>query len=123
MMRKVLSAATLVALTLIGGGMDARAQEVAQGDAVKGRRVYLAVGCMYCHGRSGQGGALNGPAPPLAKTAMPLDGLRMVLRESLRDMPAYSEAVLADRDIVDIYAFLQTLPGRRNAKDIAILDD
>jgi hypothetical protein len=31
--------------------------------------------------------------------------------------------VLADKELVDIYAFLQTLPGRRPAKDIAILSD
>ena len=69
------------------------------------------------------GGAMNYPAPPLAKTAMPFDGFKMVVRESMRDMPAFTEAVLADKDLVDIYAFLQSLPGRRPAKDIAILGD
>ena len=108
---------------LPGIGLNARAQEVAQGDAANGKRVYLAVGCMYCHGRAGQGGAFNYPAPPLAKTAMPFEGFKMVLRQSLNDMPAYSEPVLTDKDIVDIYAFVQSLPGRRPAKDIAILND
>jgi cytochrome c len=106
-----------------GGNMAARTQDAPPGDAVNGNRVYLAVGCMYCHGRAGQGGAMNYPAPPLAKTQMPFDGFKMVLRESMRDMPAYTEPVLADKDLVDIYAFLQTLPGRRPAKDIAILND
>ena len=78
---------------------------------------------MYCHGRAGQGGALNGPAPPLAKTAMPFEGFRLVVRESLRDMPAFTAAVLPDKDLADIYGFVQSLPGRRDAKDIAILND
>jgi hypothetical protein len=46
-----------------------------------------------------------------------------VVRESLRDMPAYAEPVLADKDLIDIFAFVQSLPGRRPAKDIAILSD
>lgn len=99
------------------------AQDAPHGDAVNGKRVFLASGCMYCHGRAGQGGAMNYPAPPLAKTELPFDGFKGVLRQSLRDMPAYVEAVLPDKDVVDIYAFLQSLPGRRPAKDIAILND
>jgi mono/diheme cytochrome c family protein len=78
---------------------------------------------MYCHGRAGQGGAMNYPAPPLARTELPLDGFQGVLRDSLRDMPAYTESVLANNEIADIYAFLQSLPGPRPAKDIAILND
>ena len=39
------------------------------------------------------------------------------------DTPAYVEAVLPDQDVADIYAFLQSLPGRRPAKDIAILNN
>ena len=53
---------------------------------------------MYCHGRAGQGGAMNYPAPPLAKTELPVDGFKGVLRQSLRDMPAYVEAVLPDKE-------------------------
>ena len=114
----LLSAAIIGALIL-----PARAQDVPAGDAVNGRRVFLAVGCRYCHGRAGQGGAMNYPAPPLAKTELPFDGFKGVLRQSLRDMPAYVEAVLPDKDVADIYAFLQSLPGRRPAKDIAILNN
>ena len=102
---------------------QARAQDAPPGDVTNGRGVYLKANCFQCHGRAGQGGAMNYPAPPLAKTAIPFEGFKMVVRESMRDMPAYNEAVLADKDLVDIYAFLQSLPGRRPAKDIAILSD
>jgi len=104
-------------------GTQARAQDAPPGDVANGRSVYLKVNCFQCHGRAGQGGAMNYPAPPLAKTAMPFEGFKMVVRESMRDMPAYNEAVLADKDLVDIYAFLQSLPDQRPAKDIAILGD
>jgi mono/diheme cytochrome c family protein len=101
----------------------ARAQDAPQGDAVNGKRAYLASGCMYCHGRAGQGGGMNYPTPPLAKTALPIEGFKGVVRQSMRDMPAYTEAVLPEKDLTDIFAFVQSLPGRRPAKDIAILND
>jgi mono/diheme cytochrome c family protein len=120
----MMSRAVLIgALSVLALAATARAQDAPKGDAVNGRKVFLASGCMYCHGRSGQGGAMNYPAPPLAKTEVPFEGFKGVLRQSLRDMPAYVEAVLPDQDVVDIYAFLQSLPGRRPAKDIPILNN
>jgi mono/diheme cytochrome c family protein len=120
MMTKALLIATLSMLALAA---PARAQDAPKGDVANGKNTYLAAGCMYCHGRAGQGGALNYPAPPLAKTEVPFDGFKGVLRQSLRDMPAYVETVLPDQDVADIYAFLQSLPGRRPAKDIPILNN
>jgi len=101
----------------------ARAQEAPPGDAANGKRIYLATGCFTCHGRAGQGGAYNGPAPALARTAVPLEGFKMQVRNPSNDMPAYSEPVMSDKDIADIYAFMQSLPGKRDAKGIAILND
>ena len=102
----------------------ARAQDAPPpGDAAHGKQIFLEIGCFTCHGRSGQGGAYNGPAPILAKTALPFDGFKGQLRNPVNDMPAYSDAVLSDKDVADIYAFLQTLPSRRPAKDIAILNN
>ena len=101
----------------------ARAQDLPPGDIANGKRVYLATGCFTCHGRAGQGGAYNGPAPTLAKTVVPFEGFKMQIRNPSNDMPAYSEPVMSDREIADIYAFMQSLPGRGNPKDIAILND
>ena len=101
----------------------AAAQDAPKGDVANGKRVYLATGCYMCHGRVGQGGAYNGPAPVLAKTEMPYDGFKGQLREPSQDMPAYSDAVMSDQQIADIYAFVQSLAGRRNPKDIAILNN
>jgi mono/diheme cytochrome c family protein len=116
---------------LKGAGLAGAAAAVAasafpaapSGDAGNGKRLYLADGCFTCHGRSGQGGAYNGPAPILAKTALPFDGFKAQLRNPVDDMPAYSDAILSDQDIADISAFVQSLPGRRPPKDIAILNN
>jgi mono/diheme cytochrome c family protein len=102
----------------------AQAQEDAPpGDAGNGKRMYLADGCFTCHGRAGQGGAYNGPAPRLAQTAMPFDGFKGQIRNPVSDMPAFSDANLSDKDIADIFAFVRSLPGPRSAKDITILNN
>jgi mono/diheme cytochrome c family protein len=93
----------------------ARAQDAPPGDAVNGKRLYLNDNCFTCHGRAGQGGAYNGPAPALAKTAMPFEGFLGQIRN-----PAQ---VMSDQAVADIYAYMQSLPGSQQAKDIAILND
>src|SRR5262245_38943009 len=119
MTRIVLLTAALIATSSLSAG----AQDAPPGDAANGKRVYLADGCFTCHGRAGQGGAYNGPAPVLAKTEMPFEGFKMQIRNPSKDMPAYSDAVMSDQEIADMYAFVQSLPGRRDPKDIAILKD
>jgi mono/diheme cytochrome c family protein len=116
----------LVALAALGcvavGLTAASAEDAATGDAVNGKRVYLADGCFECHGRAGQGGAMNYPTPALAKLELPVEAFVAFIRAAPNDMPAYSANVLSDKDATDIYAFLQSLPGRRSAKDFPLLN-
>jgi mono/diheme cytochrome c family protein len=113
------AAAVTVAVGYTGIAM---AEGAASADAVKGKRVYLADGCHLCHGRVGQGGAMNYPAPPIAKLEMPIESFVAFLRDAPNDMPAYTANVLSDADAADIYAFLQSLPGRKSAKDFPLLN-
>ena len=114
----------LLASALIGGSdMAAGAQDAPQGDANAGKQLYLSTGCFYCHGRSGQGGAYNREAPSLAKTIVPYLGFKQQLRNPSGDMPAYAETVMSEKDLADIYVFLQALPGRRDVKEFRILND
>lgn len=91
-------------------------------DVANGKRVYLADGCFTCHGRAGQGGAMNYPAPPLAQTKYSLEVFKIFLRTGPNDMPAYAESVLPDKEVADIHAFLMSLPGRRDTKDMPLLN-
>jgi hypothetical protein len=75
-----------------------------------------------CHGRAGQGGNYYG-TPTLAKTELPFEGFKQQLRDPMRVTPAYSDAVVSDKEAADIYAFLQTLSGRRPVKDFPILNN
>lgn len=121
--RQIARIAGAVAMFSAAVSMTARAQDAPPGDAANGKRMYLADGCFTCHGRVGQGGAYNGPAPRLAQTALPFDGFKGQIRNPVNDMPAFSDANLSDKDIADIFAFVRSLPGPRSAKDIAILNN
>ena len=112
----------VLGLLIVGTGNAAWSQTAPAGDAANGKRVYLAVGCFTCHGRSAQGGRYNYPAPALADTKLPLEAFKVFLRVGPNDMPAYAESVLSDKDAADILAFLRSLPGRRPAKDIPLLN-
>ena len=112
-----------VCATVAFGAVSARAQDAPKGDADRGKLVYMTDGCFLCHGRVGQGGGYNTPVPSLAKTEMPFEAVKMQLRQPADDMPAYSTAVISDEQIADIYAYLQSLPGRRDPKSIAILNN
>jgi len=111
-----------LALAAMAAASPAAGQDTTSGDAANGKRVYLADGCFTCHGRSGQGGAMNYPAPALAQLEMPVESFVAFLREAPNDMPAYSEKVLSDKDAADIHAFLRSLPGRKSAKDFPLLN-
>jgi mono/diheme cytochrome c family protein len=111
-----------LAATSAGLGLTARAQSPASGDAANGQRIYLADGCFECHGRAGQGGAFLGPVPALARVEMPAESFVAFLRDAPNDMPTYSANVLSDKEATDIYAFLQSLPGRKPVKDFPLLN-
>src|SRR4029079_19384737 len=73
-----------------GRGPAALAQERSSGDAANGKRVYLADGCFTCHGRAGQGGAMNYPAPAIAKLEMPVESFVSFLPDAPTEIAASS---------------------------------
>ena len=121
-MMRVFNLVTAASLAAALGLMCSAACAEDTGDVANGKRVYLADGCFTCHGRAGQGGAMNYPAPPLAQIEMPVESLQAFLREPPNDMPAYTAEVLSDKEVADIHAFLRSLPGRKPAKDIPLLN-
>jgi mono/diheme cytochrome c family protein len=113
-----------VALLVVAGlGTRAGAQQEPSGNAAHGHELYLATGCFECHGRDGQGGAFNGPAPALAHTELGFEAFKDQLRQPANDMPAYAAVVMSDQDVADLLAFVRALPGPRSPSDIAILKD
>jgi mono/diheme cytochrome c family protein len=118
-----IAAVIAAVVVVLGGGWGAAsAQDQPPGDPVNGKRVYLADGCFECHGRSGQGGAMNYQTPALAKLELPVESFVAFLRAAPNDMPAFSAEILSDKDATDIYAFLQSLPGRQPVKNFPLLN-
>lgn len=115
--------AILLALGDVAFALPASAQDATAGDVGNGRKVYLADGCYQCHGRVGQGGSMNGPAPILAQTKMTFAAFKRQVRNPINDMPAYSESMLSDKELMDIFVFVRSLPGRRPVKDFPILNN
>ena len=89
-----------------------------------GKRIYLADGCFECHGRVGEGGAFNGPAPALAGIFSKRSSLEVIssVRKGPNDMPAYSEKVLSNQELGDIIAYLRSLPGPADPKTYPLLN-
>jgi len=113
--------AAAIAALLLGAGF-AGPQAPQADDVANGRRVYLEVGCFTCHGRSGQGGNFNYPAPALARTSLPLEAFTRIVRSGPNDMPGYPASVLSDKEIADIRAFLRSLPGRQPLDQFPLLN-
>lgn len=95
-------------------------QAAPAGDAARGKATFDRVGCWQCHGHEGQGGR-EGPriaAPvPLAYPA-----LSTFVRTARRNMPPYTEAVLANQDLADVYAYLRSIPPAPDFSTIPILN-
>jgi mono/diheme cytochrome c family protein len=117
-----MAAVALVAALMAARLVPARADDIPPGDPVNGKRVYLADGCFECHGRAGQGGVFNYPAPALAQIEAPVESFIAFLREASNDMPSFSADVLSDKEAADIHAFLRSLPGRKPVKDFPLLN-
>jgi mono/diheme cytochrome c family protein len=77
-----------------------------KGNAVNGKKVYVAYGCYQCHGYEGQGGGGTrlGPRPRL-----PFPAFSRYVRQPTQNMPPYTAKVVTDQELADIYAFLLTV--------------
>ena len=112
-MKKLLVVATLALPVTV-----AAQSPTPQGNAEEGGRVFMKQTCYYCHGTSGQGGR---DGARLAQTALTAQALIRYVRKPTGGMPAYTEKILTDQQLTDIYAYLKALPAAKAIKDIPIL--
>jgi mono/diheme cytochrome c family protein len=89
------------------------------GDAAKGKIAYVKNGCYQCHNFMGQGGQAGAK---LAPKPMPYEALVNFVRTTNRQMPPYSEQILSNEDLADIYAFLESIPAGPDPKSIPLLN-
>ncbi len=90
--------------------------------AEKGKAAFVKHGCWQCHGFLGQGSVASSGGKVLTRTELPLEGFMAFVRGTNRAMPPYSEKILPDGDLADIYAYLQSLPKPADYKTIKLLN-
>ena len=88
------------------------------GNAENGKRLYVRNGCFQCHGYDGHGGA----GAKLAPRPIPAVALIAYVRHPSGSMPIYTNKVMSDEELMDVWAFLKTIPDGRPAKDIPLLN-
>ena len=91
------------------------------GNAQHGKQIYTAYGCYQCHGGQGQGSVQTG-ALRIGPPALFLSAFAAYIRQPAKQMPPYTAKAVSDQDVVDIYAFLQTIPAPPPAKSIPLLN-
>ena len=89
------------------------------GNAERGKRLFEKDGCYQCHGYMGQGGR---DGPRVAATPLSAQALTRYVRRPLGAMPAFTEKVLPDPELRDIYAYLKSIPAAKPAKEIPLLN-
>jgi ubiquinol-cytochrome c reductase cytochrome c subunit len=77
------------------------------GSASRGKTLYMNTGCYQCHSEQGQGGTQG---PRLGPKPIPFQAFLRYLRSPRGEMPPYRAKVMSDRDVADVYAFLEALP-------------
>src|SRR5438445_2717535 len=111
-MKKVLCVMVILA------GLPVWSSGQVSGNAEEGKRLFMKHNCYYCHGTSGQGGR---DGARIAQTALNIQGLTRYVRQPAGGMPAFTEKILSDRELTDIYAYLKSLPPPKAQRDFPLL--
>jgi mono/diheme cytochrome c family protein len=93
----------------------------AAGDAAKGKTAFVKHGCWQCHGYEGQGSVATSNSKVLAPDPLPWEGFSAFIRTSNTGMPPYSEKILPNSELEDIYAYLSSVPKPKDHKSIPLL--
>ena len=106
-------------LTRLFAYLEAQTREAsAAGRTDVGARLYSVYGCYSCHADEAQGG-MHGPR--LGPDPITYARFAWYVRHPTRTMPPYSPVVVSDRDIADIYAFVEAQPAPPPLSSIPLL--
>ena len=112
----------LSAIVLAASLTAAWAADAPKGDAAKGRALYMANGCSYCHGTAGQGGGGRTGGLRIANMGIGFPAFLNQLRHPANEMPPYAESAIPDQQVADIHAFVSSLPPPPDVKSIPLLN-
>jgi mono/diheme cytochrome c family protein len=106
---------TLVTIVLLTATV-AHAQ-APTGDTARGKDLYFRYSCFACHGYDGHGGA-GARLVPFAFTPQRFTAF---VRSPSRRMPPYTDKVLTDAQVADLFAYIKSLPASPAADQIPLL--
>ena len=112
-------------LAAVSGSTALAAEET--GSAEHGRELFIRNGCFACHGYEGQGGSYTGVR--LAPDPLPWQAIAAFIRNPrglnppylawpFNVMPPFTSKMVSDQDVRDIYAYLKTVPGPTDLKNV-----
>jgi ubiquinol-cytochrome c reductase cytochrome c subunit len=102
----VLTVAMQLAFASRSAGVLRRQRD--EGAIERGRRTFVTVGCYECHGREAQGASTG---PRLGPNPLPRAAFTRAVRTPRNEMPPYSEKILSDASLAEVYAFVAAQPG------------
>ncbi len=108
----VIGITAALALAATVGAKAAAAQSPAA-SATNGKTVFMSAGCTACHGAQAQGTAM---APAIAPPPFELPGLITYVRQPTGKMPPISESTASDKQLADVYAYLQSLAPKSSSR-------
>src|SRR5436190_23834902 len=117
--------AIAVALVLVGTVVTAQAPAPAAapaapaGNADTGKKLFVSFGCYQCHGYEAQGSSATGPR--LGPKPIAFAAFQRYVRRPTNQMPPFTEKVVTDTDLANIYAFLQSRPAPPPVASIPLL--
>ena len=80
-------------------------QLIPAGRVEEGVALYSSTGCYACHANEGQGGAQG---PRIGPDPVTFARFLWYVRYPSGSMPPYTDTVMSDQDLADIYSFLET---------------
>jgi mono/diheme cytochrome c family protein len=93
-------------------------QNAPAGNAANGRKLFVSFGCYQCHGYEAQGGAAG---PRLAPRPIAYAQFMKYVRHPTNEMPPFTEKIVKDTELNDVYAFLRGQPAPPDIDKIPLL--
>ena len=93
-------------------------QNAPQGNAANGRKLFVSFGCYQCHGYEAQGGSAGAR---LAPRPIAYAQLLKYVRHPTNEMPPFTEKIVKDTELNDVYAFLRGQPAPPDLDKIPLL--
>ena len=93
--------------------------EAPRGNAANGKKIYMNYGCYECHGTEAHGVT---PGPQLGPDPSPFNVFLAYLRHPDGEMPPYTDKVVSDQEVADIYSFVKSVQRPPEARSIPLLN-